>query len=65
MTTLIGVGVTGVCSYTCKLGAYFVMPLTLLPISIFEKFLDRELWKNLSNFGYYIKMTFYVIPFFE
>ena len=38
MTTLIdGVeGVTGVCSYTCKLGTFFVMPLTL-PMPIFEK----------------------------
>ena len=38
MTTLIDrvVGVAGVCSYTCKLGTFFVMPLTL-PIPIFEK----------------------------
>ena len=38
MTTLIDrvVGVAGVCSHTCKLGTFFVMPLTL-PIPIFEK----------------------------
>ena len=38
MTTLIDrvVGVAGVCSYTCKLGTFFVMPLTL-PMPIFEK----------------------------
>ena len=38
MTTLIDgvVGVAGVCSYTCKLGIFFVMPLTL-PMPIFEK----------------------------
>ena len=61
MTTLIDgvVGVAGVCSYTCKLGTFLVILLTL-HIPIFEKYLDRELWKNLSNFGHYIKMTFYV-----
>ena len=35
MITLIDgvVGVAGVCSYTCKLGTFFVMPLTLhMPI---------------------------------
>ena len=31
-----GVAWPGVCSYTCKLGTFFVMPLTLL-IPIFEK----------------------------
>ena len=37
MTTLIDrvVGVAGVCLYTCKLGIFFVMPLTL-PIPIYE-----------------------------
>ena len=40
MTTLIDrvVGVTGVCLYsTCKLGTFFVMPLTLPAMPIFEK----------------------------
>ena len=38
MTTLIDrvVGVAGVCSYTCKLRTFFVMPL-ILPMPIFEK----------------------------
>ena len=39
MTTLIDkvVGVAGVCSYICKLGTFFVMPLTLPAMPIFEK----------------------------
>ena len=60
MTTLIDrvVGVAGVCSYTCKLGTFFVMPLTL-PIPIFEKLSLRgaleksvKLWVLHKNDGY-------------
>ena len=54
MTTLIDrvVGVSGVYSYTCKLGIFLVMPLTL-PMLIFEKKIWRAV-ENLSNFGYHI-----------
>ena len=39
MTTFINgvIGVAGVCSYTCKLGTFFVMPLKLPTMPIFEK----------------------------
>ena len=50
------VGVAGVCSYTCKLVTFFVMPLTL-SMPIIEKYLNGELLKNLTNFGYYMKIV--------
>ena len=60
MTTLKDrvVGVAGVCSYTCKLRTFFVMPLTLPIIPISKKYLFREHWKNLSNCGYPILRYF-------
>ena len=42
-------------------GYFFVIPLTL-PMLIFEKKSTHRAVENLSNFWYYIRMTFYVIP---
>ena len=63
MTTLIDgvVCVAGVCSYICKLGTFFVMLLTLITHANFrKKYLCKELWKNLTKIGCYIKSHFYV-----
>ena len=63
MTILIDgvVGVAGVCSYTCKLGIFFVMPLTLPMLNIFEKISVQgaleKFDKNLTNLK---KSNFYV-----
>ena len=67
MTTLIDrvLGVAGVGPHNYKLETVFaILGPSHYQSRILEKKSFGQLWKNRPNFGYYLKMTFYVISDF-